>query len=74
MALSTNWRDLGFTINKYVSEKDGNDVNAGTQALPRKTIESVIQDGTGTKEVQIRAGYYNEGDIVNVVNNNDKIF
>ena len=67
MALSTNWRVLSGisgSIDRYASQKDGDDLNAGTaQATPKENITDFLSISVGLRIV-IRSSYYNQGDFV----------
>ena len=62
MSLSTNWRE---NTGLFVCNRSGDDATGnGTKANPYKTMKKAIE-GTTTNPliVNIRAGYYNEGEI-----------
>lgn len=68
MPLETNWRKKIQRFNSFVycSEKDGSNSNSGlNESLPLQNFNGVFSllNSLNTKSVQVRSGYYNEGDI-----------
>ena len=62
MSLSTNWRE---NTGLFVCNRSGDDATGnGTKANPYKTMKRAIEGTTiNPLIVNIRAGYYNEGEI-----------
>ena len=63
MSLATNWRE---NAGVFVSERDGDDTTGnGSQANPYRSLRKAIEETTANPlNVNVRAGYYNEGDIL----------
>jgi hypothetical protein len=67
-----NWRYFqatgqvgGTTSLRYVDSFNGDDANAGTYLLPKKSIQGALDVLSGANPTMVLAGYFNEGDFLN---------